>query len=151
MLTSSIFSFSQYVFYPIKDKSKHLNTFILLSANTFNLVKSKILSFNPFPNKPRFLRVCSTSLLKTLLEKEKLLIMSNFFFSNSVFYQYGKFFYHFHQIQNCCLQTLSVWKSLKFVVWEWVKELTNHFTYQSSKFHFLPVHQDDTLFVTQLN
>ena len=27
-------------------------------------------------------------------------------------------FSHFHQIQNCRLQTLSVWNSLKFVVWE---------------------------------
>ena len=31
---------------------------------------------------------------------------------------------HFHQIWNCCLQTLSVWKSLKLVVWERVKEVT---------------------------
>ena len=30
-------------------------------------------------------------------------------------------FCHFHQIQNGCLQTLSVWKSLKFVVWEKIK------------------------------
>ena len=37
--------------------------------------------FNPFPNKPWFLRVCSTSLLKTLWEKEKLLVMSNSPFS----------------------------------------------------------------------
>ena len=29
---------------------------------------------------------------------------------------------YFHQIQNCRLQTLSVWKSLKFVVWERVKD-----------------------------
>ena len=29
--------------------------------------------------------------------------------------------YHFHQ-KNCCLQTLSVWKGLKFVVWERVKK-----------------------------
>ena len=42
--------------------------------------------FNPFPNKPWFLRVCSTSLLKTLWEKEKLFITSNFSFSHSVFY-----------------------------------------------------------------
>ena len=41
---------------------------------------------NPFPNKPWFLRVCSTSILKTLWEKEKLLISSNFSFSHSVFY-----------------------------------------------------------------
>ena len=30
--------------------------------------------FNPFPNKPWFLCVCSTSLWKTLWEKEKLLV-----------------------------------------------------------------------------
>ena len=41
--------------------------------------------FNPFPNKPWFLRVCSKDLLKTLWEKEKLLIMSNFSFTHSVF------------------------------------------------------------------
>ena len=28
---------------------------------------------------------------------------------------------YFHQIKNCRLQTLSVWTSLKFVVWESVK------------------------------
>ena len=31
-------------------------------------------------------------------------------------------FCHFHQIQNCRLQTLSIWKSIKFVVWERVNE-----------------------------
>ena len=41
---------------------------------------------NPFPNKPWFLRVCCRSLLKTLGEKEKLLVTSNFSFSHSVFY-----------------------------------------------------------------
>ena len=45
-------------------------------------------SFNPFPNKPWFLRVCSTSLLKTLWEKEKLLVTSNFSFSHNVFYPF---------------------------------------------------------------
>ena len=39
---------------------------------------------NPFPNKPCFLGVCSTSLLKTLWEQEKLLITSNFSFSHIV-------------------------------------------------------------------
>ena len=34
---------------------------------------------NPFPNKPWILCVCSTSLLKTLWEKEKLLIFPSFF------------------------------------------------------------------------
>ena len=44
--------------------------------------------FNPIPNKPSFLRVCSTSLLKTLWEKKKLLVTSNFSFSHSVFYPF---------------------------------------------------------------
>ena len=38
-----------------------------------------------FPNKPWFLLVCCASLLKTLWEKEKLLVTSNFSFSHSVF------------------------------------------------------------------
>ena len=46
--------------------------------------------FNPFPNKTLFLCDCSTSVLKTLWEKEKLLIMSNFSFSHSVFYPFGE-------------------------------------------------------------
>ena len=41
---------------------------------------------NPFPNKPWFLRVCSTSLLKTPWEKEKMLVTSNLSSSHSVFY-----------------------------------------------------------------
>ena len=43
-------------------------------------------------------------------------------------------FCHFHQILNCCMQSLSVWKSLKFVVWERVKQTflcTLKITYRS--------------------
>ena len=47
--------------------------------------------FNPYPNKPWFLCIYSTSLLKTLPEKKKLLIMSNFSFFHSVFYPHGNF------------------------------------------------------------
>ena len=49
-----------------------------------------LVQVNPFPNKPWVLRVCSTMLLKTLWEKEKLLVMSNFSFSHSVFYSFGE-------------------------------------------------------------
>ena len=48
------------------------------------------LSLNPFPNKPLFLRVCSKCLLKTMWEKEKLLVTSNFSFFHIVFYPSGK-------------------------------------------------------------
>ena len=44
---------------------------------------------------PCFVRVCSTSLLKTPWEKEKLLIMSNFSFYHSVFYSFGENFLPF--------------------------------------------------------
>ena len=49
------------------------------------------LSFNPFLNKPLFLRVRSTGLLKTLWVKEKSLVTVNFSFSHSVFFQFGEF------------------------------------------------------------
>ena len=35
---------------------------------------------------PWFLRVCSTSVLKTLWEKEKLLVKNNFSFTHSIFH-----------------------------------------------------------------
>ena len=41
---------------------------------------------NPFPKTPWFLRVCRKGLMKTLWEKEKFLIMSNFSFTHTVFY-----------------------------------------------------------------
>ena len=49
------------------------------------IVCSDIMGVYPFPNKPWFSRVCSTSLLKTLCEKKKLLVTSNFSISHSVF------------------------------------------------------------------
>ena len=70
--------------------------FKMLSEICFNLDQSEIVwsgngkSLNSFPDKPLFLRVCSTSLLKTLWEKEKLLLTSNFYFFQSVFYLFGE-------------------------------------------------------------
>ena len=51
---------------------------------------------------------------------EKLLVTSNFSFSHSVFYPFGDLSAFF--IEDCRLQTLSVWISLKFVVWERVNK-----------------------------
>ena len=47
--------------------------------------KGLVKGSNPFPNK-----LWSTGLLKTLWEKEKLLVPSNFSFSHSVFYSFGE-------------------------------------------------------------
>ena len=56
-------------------------TFILLSAKQHNF---KLFQINPFPNKPWFLRICSTSLMKTLWKQKKLLVTSNFSSFHSV-------------------------------------------------------------------
>ena len=57
---------------------------------TMHILYHTVVSFNPFPNKPWFLRICSTRLLKTLWKKVKLLVTSNFSFSHSVFYPFGE-------------------------------------------------------------
>ena len=76
---------------------------------------------NPFINKPLFLCVCSTSLLKILWKKEKLLANEQFLLYPQCFLPSRRTVCHFCRIWNCCLQMLSVLKSLKFVVWERVK------------------------------
>ena len=67
----------------------HIFAFSPFSHNVFNPIKD-IKYFNPFPNKLWFLRVCSISLLKTMWDKEKLLVTSNVSFSHSVFYPFGE-------------------------------------------------------------
>ena len=46
---------------------------------------------NPFPHNDTFWHPWETNLLKTLWEKEKLLVTSNFSFSHSVFYPFQNF------------------------------------------------------------
>ena len=55
-----------------------------------NIVEVVLVAVSHFANKPWFLRVCSTSHENTVGKKEKLLIMSNFSFSYSVFYLFGE-------------------------------------------------------------
>ena len=72
-------------------------------------------TLNPFQNNPLFLSVSSSSHLKTLQKKEKV------FLFQQCFQPIKRTFHHIHQIRNCCLQSLLVWKSLKFVIWERIK------------------------------
>ena len=44
-------------------------------------------------------------------------------FSHSFFLPFWTTLCQFHQIKNCRLQTLSVWNSLNFVIWERVNSL----------------------------
>ena len=66
--------------------------------------------FNLFPNKPWFLRVGSTSLLKTMWEKEKLLETSNFSFSHSVFYLLGELSAIFNKFEIVICKLFQFWR-----------------------------------------
>ena len=50
--------------------------------------------------------------------KEKLLVRSNFSFSHSVFYSFGELSPLFIKLEIVVFKLFSIWKSLKFVVWE---------------------------------
>ena len=64
-----------------------------LVLGEFELVTAGILDILTLvPNKPWILRVWRRSFLKTLLEKEKLLLTSNFSFSHSVLYPFRELF-----------------------------------------------------------
>ena len=67
---------------------------------------------------PLFLFVCSTSLFENTVGKSEIARNEQFLFSHCVFYPFGELFSYFHQIQKCHLQSLTDWKSIKFVIWE---------------------------------
>ena len=77
-----------------------------------------MLSVNPYSNKPWFLRICSTCLLKTMWEKEKLLVTSNFFFSHIVFYPYGELYAVFIKYEIVVCKLFEFEKVKKNVVWK---------------------------------
>ena len=77
----------------------------------------------PFPNKPRFLSICKNSLLKTL-EKGETANNKQFLLFPQCFLPVWQTFCHSHQIKNCCMQGLRVWKNLQIVIWEWVNLLS---------------------------
>ena len=55
---------------------------------------------NPFPHNDTFWCPWETSILKTLWEKEKLLVMSNFSFTHSVFYLFRELSAIFIKFKN---------------------------------------------------
>ena len=158
VLYTSIFSFSRNVFYPIILFSYLLITpvFLTTALNFYRSSRIRSILWKSF-----FIATNQISLVLLThsqtspgfymsavqvhwkdWEKKKLLVMSNFsfsqcfqpvkrtschvhkFFSHSAFNQFRELTTcHFYQIWNCRLQTLSVWRGLKFVVWERVNLL----------------------------
>ena len=91
-------------------------------------------SFNPFPNKPWFLHVCSTENTVDIGE----IAQSNFFLSHSVFYSFGEIFDIFIKFEIVVCKLFKFWKSLKFIVWEKVK-VYQKLSYLRRSFQFGPV------------
>ena len=71
-----------------------------------------------FPHKPWCLQYIS---FENTAGKGEIAHIEQFLPFPQCFVPVWRTFCHFHQIQNCRLQILSVRKSLKFVVWERVK------------------------------
>ena len=87
----------------------------MLSAICFNLDQSKIL----FPNQALVFTYPRYKSFENTESKGEIAHFEQFLLFLQCFLTILRHFYHFHQ--NCRLQTLSVWKNLKFVVWERVK------------------------------
>ena len=96
----------------------------------FTIVKSFILKLNLFPSKPWILQVCSTSLLKTLWEKEQFLLFPQCFLLNQKLYprlsifmtSYRYLLLNWESLFTQCFQKSSFPDPSKgVIVWEWVK------------------------------
>ena len=127
MQVTSIFSFSQNVFYPFQNKFQHLSHiyFVVCKCFQFDRVQNFVFwqsLFSPFQDfhaywdSLLYLHVCTKVNIK-LRYKQFLLCPQRFL-------PVRRTFCHFHQIYNCCLQTLSVSRSIKFAVWKMVKSVS---------------------------
>ena len=75
---------------------------------------------NPFPNNPWFLRVCSTSLLKTL-GKGEIACNRQFSFSHSLFYLFEELSAIFNKTEIVICKLFQFGQVKKFVFWKRVK------------------------------
>ena len=84
----------------------------------YPLVYHQFLSTKPVPKQALVFIVFSKCLLKTLQEKEKLLVTSNFSFSHSVFYPFGEFSAIFIKFRVGVCKLFQFGRVLNFIAWE---------------------------------
>ena len=101
---------------------------------------------NPFPNNLCFFMCLQYKSFENAVGKGEIARNEQFLLFPQCFLPVWITFVHFDQNKNCCLQTLSVWKNLKFVVWERVFKVIrpslNHFIVYSlphSHWNFIDV------------
>ena len=61
--------------------------------------------------------------VENIVRKGEIACNKQFPFFSQCFLAYMALIFHFKCNLKCRLQCVSVWNSLKFVVWEWVKQL----------------------------
>ena len=85
------------------------------------LTKTKLFC-KPFSKQAFVLTCLHLKSFENTVGKEEIARNEQFLLFLTVFFQHFlRTLYPFHQTKNCRLQTLSVWKSPNFVVWERVK------------------------------
>ena len=81
-------------------------------------VRSRPISLNnPLPQNPDFQRPLKRSLLKTIWEKEKMLVTSIFSFSHNVFFQFQKEFLFLSHIYFVVCKCFQFGPVKKLVLW----------------------------------
>ena len=115
----AFFSFSHYVFYPFQKEFCifKLHLFCRLSIRTRQKICRLLThshTMTPFDTsgKQAFWKHCGK---RRTCNEQFLLYPQCFLPIQRTFWFF--FFFFFHQIQNCRLQTVSIWTSLKFVIW----------------------------------
>ena len=81
------------------------------------------LTLTPFRKQALVFTCLQYKSFENTVDKGEIARNEQFFLFPQCFQPLWRTFPHFHSIQNCHLQTLSVWKGLKFVVWERVKHI----------------------------
>ena len=92
---------------------------MLHTDNAVNLDIAK--KGNPFPNTPLYFTCLQYTSFEKTLGKGEIARNEQFLFIPQCFLPVWRTSCPFHQIRNCHLQTLPVWKSLEFVIWKRVK------------------------------
>ena len=72
----------------------------------------------PFPKQALVFTCLQYKPFENIVEKGEIVHYEQFLLFPQCFLPLETSFCHFHQILNCPLQSLSAWKSLKFVVYE---------------------------------
>ena len=101
----------------INTASCWLNHTVLLLSSLRNLWGKKTTQWM-FSNKPWFFTCLQYKSFKNTVGKGEIARNEQFLPFPQCFLPFWRTFRHFHQSWHCRLRTLSVWKSLKLVVWE---------------------------------